>query len=77
MGRGRRKAVAVAAGLVTALAANWAVAQASKRRRDGDARLARLRSRWDRVRGLRLHAVETVEPVPGGRPPVVLGSRPH
>lgn len=71
MAGGRGKA-AIAAGLAVAAAASWAVARASRRRRDGDARLARLESRWDRVRGLRLHALESVGPVPPGRAPVVL-----
>jgi 2-hydroxy-6-oxonona-2,4-dienedioate hydrolase len=72
MGRGPRKAAAVAAGLAAALAANWAVARASRRRRDGGARLARLESRRDRVRGVRLHALQSADPVPPGRAPVVL-----
>src|SRR4051794_18826057 len=61
MAGGRGKA-AIAVGLAVAAAASWAVARASRRRRDGDARLARLESRWDRVRGLRLHALESVGP---------------
>jgi hypothetical protein len=48
----RRKAQAVAVGLATALAVNWAVAQVSKWRREGGVRLARLESRWDKVWGM-------------------------
>src|SRR5687767_14905256 len=72
MRSGQRKMVAAAAGLATLAAVNWAAARAAERRRDGNARMGELESRWYEVHDLRMHALVSTEPVPRDRLPVVL-----